>query len=199
MSNSVYPVLPGIQFNVSRTPIFKTDVKTTPSGREYRAAQMIAPLYRYSLTYEFLRDTAAFQEFRTLFGFYNQRQGSFDSFLFSDPDDSSAITQAVGVGDGSTKIFQLVRTLGGSVEPVYDLNSAIGIYLNGVSQSLGGNYTVNSTGGVTFINAPGAGVAITWTGNYYWRCRFLQDEMSFEKFMQALWEAKKVEFITVKP
>lgn len=199
MSNAVYPVLPGLSFNVGRTAIFKTDVKSTPSGREFRGAQMSSPLYRYSLIYELLRDTTAFQELRTLLGFYNARQGSFDSFLFSDPDDNSVTAQAFGLGDNNTTLFQLVRALGGSVDPVYDTNNAPVIYISGVAKILGTDYVTNSTGGVTFYTAPASGSVISWTGAYYWRCRFLQDELSVEKFMQSFWQAKKVEFITVKP
>jgi hypothetical protein len=40
-----------------------------------------------------------------------------------------------------------------------------------------------------------AGSALTWTGSYYYRCRFLQDTLEFNEFMNSLWEAKKVEFI----
>lgn len=199
MSNAVYPSLPGLTATVTRTPIFKTDVKTTPSGRSFVGAQMQSPLYRYTLAYEFLRDTAAYAEFRTLLGFYNARQGAFDSFLFQDPGDQTVTAQAFGTGDASTKTFQLVRTLGGTVEPVYDLNGAPLIYVGGVLKTLTTDYTINSTGGVTFVTAPAAAAPITWTGSYYWRVRFVSDELDFEKFMNTLWSAKKVEFITVKP
>lgn len=198
MSNAVYPTLPGLTFGVIRSPQFKTDIRTTPSGREYRGAQMQYPLYKYTLTYEVLRDIPTAAEFRTLLGFYNQRQGSFDSFLFQDPDDYSVTAQVFGIGDGVTTQFQLVRTLGGSVEPVYDLVSgSYGVYKNGTLQTSG--VSTNATGGITFATAPASGDVLTWSGQYYWRVRFLQDQLDFAKFMNQLWEAKKVEFITVKP
>lgn len=196
MSQAVYPVLPGISYGTLKIPTFKTDIKTTPSGREFRGAQMQYPLYKYTLIYEFLRDTATAQEWRTLIGFYAARQGCFDSFLFDDTDDHSVTGQQFGIGDGLTTTFQLVRALGGNVEPVYDLNGGTSIYVNGSGV---GNYTVNATGGVTFATAPAYGAPITWTGNYYWRCRFLTDEQEFAKMFNGMWEAKKVEFITVKP
>ena len=199
MSNAIYPVLPGLTFGVIRTPTFKTDIKTTPSGREFRAAQMLYPLYNYTLVYEFLRDQAAFQEMRSLLGFFNARQGAFDSFLFQDPDDQTVIVQAAGIGDGATTLFQLVRTLGGTTEPVYDLNGAATIYVAGVPKVLGVDYTINATAGITFTVAPAVGTPITWTGSYYWRCRFLLDAIDFSKFMTGFWEAKQVQLITVKP
>lgn len=199
MSNAVYPTLPGLMFNFVRAPSFKTDIKTTPSGREFRGAQMLYPLYTYTLVYEFLRDSTAFNEFRSLLGFYNQRQGRFDSFLFNDTDDNTVTSQQFGVGDGATTKFQLIRTLGGMVEPVYDLNGAPQIYVSGVLKTVGTDYTINATGGVVFTVAPGATAPITWTGAFYWRVRFLTDEQEFSKMMQSIWEVKKLKFITVKP
>ena len=34
----------------------------------------------------------------------------------------------------------------------------------------------SSTGMVTFVTAPAAAAALTWTGAFYWRCRFLLPE-----------------------
>ena len=199
MSNAVYPTLPGLTFDVEREAMFKTDVKTTPSGREFRGAQMTSPLYTYTLNYEFLRNLQSFTELQTLVGFFNARQGSFDSFLFTDPDDCSATAQLFGTGDGTTRAFQLLRSYGGTNEPVYDLNGAPVIMVGALTMVLGTDYTINSTGGVTFTAAPGAGSSITWTGNFYWRVRFNNDTLNATKLMQGLWEAKKVQFITVKP
>ncbi len=130
MSDAIYPTLPGLTWPVKRTPMWKTHISTTPSGREWRAALMNTPRYRYTLPYEFLRNEAAFQEFQTLFGFFNARQGSYDSFLFNDASDNTATAQAFGAGDGSTVLFQLLRTLGGNSEPVFALNGAPAIYRN---------------------------------------------------------------------
>jgi uncharacterized protein (TIGR02217 family) len=199
VSNQVYPTLPGLDFGVTRTPTWKTDVKTTPSGREFRGAQMTSALYTYTLVYEFLRDTSVYPEMRTLMGFFNARQGSFDSFLFNDPDDNTATLSLFGTGDGVTTAFQLLRTLGGTAEPVYDLNGTATILVNGTPRALGTDYSINTTGGVTFNVAPPLGSPVTWTGAYYWRVRFTDDTLELGKFMATFWEAKKVTFITVKP
>jgi len=104
-----------------------------------------------------------------------------------------------GAGDGSTKVFQLSRAFGAGgftfVEPVQNLNGAPSIYVGGVLKNAGTDYTISSTGLVTFSSAPANAVALTWTGGYYYRCRFLQDELDLSRFLQGLWEAKKVEFI----
>lgn len=125
MSDAVYPTLPGLAYGVVRGVIPPpVTIKTTPSRREYRARDAVNPVYAYTLPYEFLRSDAVWAELQTLVGFYNLRGGPFDSFLFTDPDDNAVTAQPFGVGDGSTAVFQLVRSYGGFAEPVRDLNGA---------------------------------------------------------------------------
>lgn len=200
MSNAIFPTLAGLKFGVTRTPTWNTTRKTSVGGREFRAANMLYPTYRYKLAYEFLRDLrSGVDELRTLVGFFNARQGSFDSFLFNDTDDNSVTAQNIGTGNGSTTQFQLTRTFGGFTDPVYDVNGTPLIYKAGALQTLTTHYTLSSTGLVTFVTAPTAGQAITWTGGYYWRVRFEQDATEFEEFMNQLWQARSVELRTVKP
>lgn len=203
MSNAVFPTLPGLKFDVKRVPMHKTTIRETVNGREYRARQMTSPRYTYKLSFEFLRDGnvngTVYDEFKPLLGFFNARSGAFDDFLFTDPDDNAVTAQAFGVGDAATTTFQLVRTLGGTVEPVYAVNGAPQIYINGVLKTVTTDYTINSTGGVTFTSAPAAAAALTWTGSYYWRCRFVKDESEFNKFMAQLWDLRTCDLITVKP
>ena len=197
MSNAVYPTLPGLAWSSRRTPLWRTTVQTTPSGREWRTSPMSSPRYRYTLTYEFLRSTAAYPHLQTLLGFFNSRRGGYDSFLFSDPDDRTVTAQAFGTGDGVSTQWQLVRTLGGFVEPVYALDGAANIYRDGALVASG--VTVSADGAVTFASAPAAGVVLTWTGAYYWRCRFEDDELEFEQFLAKLWKTGQVMLLTVKP
>lgn len=199
MSNAVYPTLPGLSFGVVRSPIWNTITKLSTSGREYRAARYTTPLYKYTLSYEFLRSASTYAELQTLVGFFNARRGSFDSFLFTDPDDNSVTAQLIGTGNGALTQFQLLRQFGGFSEPVYDLNGSPSVYVSGTLKTLGTDYTLSASGLITFSAALATGAAVTWTGSFYRRCRFLQDSLEFSKFMNLLWEAKKVEFQSVKP
>ncbi len=199
MSNAVFPTLPGLTFDITRTPEWSTTTKKAVSLRSYRWANASYPLYHYKLKYELLRQTTGFTELATLVGFFNARNGGFDRFLFQDPDDYTVTAQAIGIGDGSNKLFQLVRTFGGYVEPVFDANSAPLIYVNGVLKTLTTDYTVSATGLVTFVTAPGAGLAVTWTGTYYRGVVFAQDMAEFSKFSQNLWDLKVVELVSAKP
>jgi uncharacterized protein (TIGR02217 family) len=199
MSNAIFPVMPGLTWDITREPIWSTTVKTAVSGREYRTANWSYPHYHYKMVYSVLRQQGAYAEMAQLAGFFNARQGSYDSFLFTDPDDSSVTAQAIGVGDGSNRLFQLVRTFGGYVEPVFDTNSTPQIYDNGTLKATPADYSMNASGLVTFVAAPAAGHAITWTGSFYRRMRFDKDTLQFSQFMQKLWELKTLDLFSVKP
>ena len=196
MSNAVFPVLPGLSWSVVKTPKWSTRVQTAVSGREYRAAYFSLPRWSFKLSYEVLR-AGALAELQQLVGFFNARQGIFDSFLYADPSDSAVTALQFGTGNGVTTAFQLVRTLGGNIEPVVALPAVPAVFANGVLQSSGVSVNLN-TGLATFTTAPANGVVLTWTGSFYYRCRFLQDDIELENFMKDLWQAKKVEFISVK-
>ena len=199
MSNAVFPTMPGLSWNVVRRPRWSTVVKQSVSGREFRAAQFSYPIWEYELSYEVLRGSSALPEVQQLIAFFNARSGSYDTFLYTDPDDKSATAQQFGTGDGTTKSFQLVRAFGGYTEPVYDVKGTPSIYVAGSLKATPADYSISSTGLVTFVNAPTSGQILTWTGNFYWRCRFMQDEAEFTQFLWQLWELKRLTFRTVKP
>ena len=196
MSDAIYPTLPGLSWPTKRTPLWKTSVRTSTSGRTWRRAHMRYPRYRIALQYSFLRSAAALAEFQVLFGFFNARGGAADSFLFSCPDDNTVGAQPFGVGDGVSTQWQLVRTLGGFVEPVFNLVAAPQLFADGVLVASG--YTV-AAGLVTYSAAPAPGVVLTWSGSYYWRCTFDADELPFERFMHQFWKTGEVRLITDKP
>lgn len=113
MSQATFPVLPGLAWNVTRTPQWNTRVQKTVGGSELRASYYSQPIRRYQLTYDVLRATTALQELQSLAGFFHARQGSYDSFLYDDPTDDAVTAHGFGVGDGTTTAFQLQRTAAG--------------------------------------------------------------------------------------
>ncbi|MFZ5544404.1 MAG: phage head spike fiber domain-containing protein [Pseudomonadota bacterium] len=130
MSNAVFPTLPGLKWDQQRTVLAPpVHVKTTPSRREFRSRSASVPRYQYALTYEWLKSGARGTDLETLVGFFNARGGSFDSWLYLDPDDNSVTDQTIGMGDGAATQFQVVRTLGGFVEAVSAFNGSPAIYI----------------------------------------------------------------------
>lgn len=195
MSNAIFPTFAGLGWNITRSPEFSTQVKRSVSGKELRGAFRQYPLWNFSMSYEILRDDLANNELRTLAGFFLTRQGMFDSFLYTWTADSTVTDQGFGVGDGVTTAFQLVRSFGGFVEPVQNVNAITDIKVATVAKSNPADYSIDANGLVTFAAAPAAGAALTWSGSYYYRVRFLIDAAEFSEFLQDLHELKKLSFV----
>ncbi|GLR26506.1 DUF2460 domain-containing protein [Limnobacter litoralis] len=192
---AVFPTLEGLSWEVKTTPTFNTITHRSISGYEVRAALMQYPLWQFSLSYEFLRNNAAHEELKTLLGFFLARQGSFNAFLYSNPNDNTVTDQLVATGDGSTKDFQLIRSYGGFIEPVQNLNGSPVIKVDGAAMVEGTDYTVSPTGMLSLSTAPASTKQVTWSGAFYYRVRFLADQAEFNEFMKDLFELKQLEFV----
>lgn len=204
MGQSIFPTLPGLGWSVDKQPEFSSLVRAAVNGQETRIALWAAPKWHFKLTYEILRADAAFQELQTLAGFFLQRLGQFDSFLYADPDDRAVSAQPLGAGDGTAKTFQLIRSLGGFVEPVRapDLDAMLNLYVDGTLKIMGTDYTVGAWGSatpglVTFAAAPASGKLVTADFSYYFPVRFAADLAEFSQFMHQLWELKQIELVSV--
>ncbi len=195
MSQLVFPAFPGQTFAARSVVAPPVSIKTTPSLREFRARDASVPRYLYSLGFEFLRVSQALAEYQTLVGFFNRVGGTFDDWLFQDPEDNLATNELFGIGDGVTATFQLGRTSGSFFEPIYGPGSGLTFTVAGVANGA----TVSPLGQVTFAAAPAAGAQLRWSGPYYWRCRFTAETLDFTRSFSTFLEAKKVEFRTVKP
>ena len=212
MTLPIFPTLPGLTFTVVKAPGFKTLVQSAPNEYEVRLPQTINPVWRWTLIYDFLHDFfwgsfTTVSELRTLMGFMNGQLGQANSFLFTDPDDNSVgpalvsaspnvpLAELQTVTDGAGNYFSPIqRTLDGiTYEDITDLNGAITVYADGVLQT-SSNYTVEGPG----LAIPGQsfmGLYLNWTGggnparpvtaqfNFYFRVRFADDSLDFEKFL----------------
>ena len=194
----VLPFLPGQSPTVTKAPKWSTQVVRTASGRERRTAYWPSPLWQFELQYEVLRHRPQADELAALWEIFNVLQGQYGTFLFVDPTDCQIPSSAparFGTGDGSTRTFQLQRQLGSFTEPVYAAYQPT-ILDNG---SPAGAYTLEPNGQVVFAAAPAAGHALTWSGFFYFGCRFLEDELSFEQIVSQLWSGKSLKFTSLRP
>jgi uncharacterized protein (TIGR02217 family) len=195
-TRTIFPTFAGLSWDRVKKPIFSTSVQVSASGTEKRASFWSYPRWEFDLQFEILRADAAYQELQNLMGFFLSRRGSFDTFLYRDPDDCSVQHQLIGTGTGTLRTFQLVRTLGGFTEPFKDISGTPTIYLDNVRQTSG--WTMSDTGLITFDTAPGSGVVVRADFSYYFRCRFMDDMAEFNQFMHNLWDLQKLQFISVK-
>lgn len=195
MSNSVFPSLPGLSWGLARKPMWKTNVREAASGREYRSTSWTSPRWEYTLSYEFLREGNGKTELSQLLAFFNNHYGSWDSWLYLDPDYNTVTDLQIGTGNGIATQFQLLRSIGGNLEPIYAVSGTPVFKVNG-SVVTG---TVGANGVVTLAAAPADASVVSWSGQYYQRCRFADDYVNPSKFLKDLHDLRQLRFITVKP
>lgn len=182
--------LPGTAYPSRHAPRFNNSRWESVSGKRTISPKNIFPRWSWTIPFSALRSAAyangsgAYQELETLVGFFNLRQADGQCFSYEDPEDHTATNQGFGTGDGATTTFQLYRAFGGFSEPVY-VADVTQIQKDAVTVDPG-DYTVGDTGIVTFAVAPANGVALTWTGTFSFLCRFDDDSLDLERFMQGL-------------
>jgi hypothetical protein len=69
------------------------------------------------------------------------------------------------------------------------------VYLDGVVTPSGWKVSGNV---ITFDAAPASGVVISADFSYGFLCRFLEDTLDFEEFMDNLWSLKSLKFRQVR-
>ena len=197
MSIPDFPTLAGISWPVKRTPSGSTARHESVSGKRTLLPQRSVPRWTWEIPYEFLRSAkfgdGSFSDLETLCGFYLQQMMAGTCFAYTDAEDYAVTAQGFGAGDAATTKFQLVRTRGGFVEPVY-LPTITSLTVGGVTKVQGTDFTLGTTGVVTFGAAPGAAAALVWTGTFKWLCRFDEDTLDLSRFMVGLSDAKSVKF-----
>lgn len=200
MSNFILPTFQGWSYDKTITPVWETQIYTSSSGRETRIQKWKSPRYKISIKFNFLTDNSMQSvsldkgDVERLKGFFNTLAGAFDDFLYLDDTENYVENQSFGVGDGQTTIFQLVRSLPYYAEAVTGINEKPQIFVNGEETEC----EVDAYGVVTFAEPPEADATLTWTGNYYFRVRFEDDELDLSRTWQSLWENAEIKLITVK-
>lgn len=192
MSNEVFPDLPGLSIEMKCNSEFSTIIHTSFSSKEARSANAAYPMWLFSVNFPHL-DDQQFTDLETLHGFICQRRGRFDTFLYAHRNANAVVGRQFGTGNGTRTDFQLTRSFGGFVEPVENPNLIEAISLDDVDVD-SGDYSVSSTGSVSFNTAPASGVVIRWTGSYYFRCRFDADATDFTEFASKLFNHESLQF-----
>jgi hypothetical protein len=206
----VFPTLSGQGINVTKTPMHSTLIAKHESGREVRVPRYAQTLYQFELTWNVLASGGSFaytavgaNTLEILMDFFNSLQGSFATFLYTDPTDGfQKGVPLTPVGNGSLLTFGFQRALYSLFEPVGYVSAIDAVYWNGVAQV--GNWALaNPTAAIpypnlTFTSAPGAGVVVTADFNWQFVCRSSEDTLGFEEFMGNLWSLKSWKFQSVR-
>ena len=94
--------------------------------------------------------------------------------------------QNIGTGDGAIKTFQLAKTVsfgdGSYTHPIKaPVSGSVLVAVDGVAKTEGADFTVDyNSGVVTFLVAPGIGLAVTAGCKYDIWARFKNDELSVQ-------------------
>lgn len=214
----VFPTLSPLTWSSHKKPILSSRSTVAITGRGNQLACAAYPRWAFTLSYgggnSWLRDQtenitpdanlAGFTELQQLTGLFLVCLGPYGEFFYSDPDDNSRLSQFVEIGDGATTTFPLYYSWGSGpftpsmTIPVGGIQTLDAVYLNGVSQSPSTYSLDSSLTQLVFTSAPSSGVAITADFHFYFRCRFLDDELKLSMWAQNLWDVKEVRFESVK-
>lgn len=201
---NVFPQnIPGLTWAGTRTMILRTGYQEAITGKVTTLAYQAYPIVEWSLNYELLNRAAALDDLKKIEGLFMSLQGQSGTFLYDDPAFDTITNGPFGTGNGSTKAFQLAGYYGNVGGPsgkeiIQNLQNpaAVQIFDNGVLVSPSA-YAIGATGIVTFNSAPLAGHALTWTGQFYYRCRFEVDDLDPSQYMINFWALQTLKFRSV--
>jgi uncharacterized protein (TIGR02217 family) len=173
-----YPIMPTMPLSMAsglkKSPNFNTVKQKAAAGLTSAIALKPYPTWDFEFGLDHItgRESLASSVVAQFFGTYMATAGGAGLFLFTDPQDNTATGAQFGTGNGSTTTFQLSRNIYGFVDVIQNLNGSASIYVGG---ALTTPASISATGVVTFTSAPANNAVLTWTGNFYYLCRFAED------------------------
>jgi uncharacterized protein (TIGR02217 family) len=194
---NTYPATPKYSMGMPQSEIWNSIKDKSATGITSVVGLCAYPQHIFELNYKLLRSNAD-AGLQTIMGFYNQQHGDAIPFNFLHPYDNTATAALFGTGDGVSTMFQLFRAWGGFYEPVLAPYGAAKVYVNAAEKTATTDFTISTSGLVTFTTAPALNYPLTWTGTFYWMCRFSEMTADFECFCNNLWKFGKVTIETIK-
>lgn len=196
---NVFPFLKGQSFG-QKKPLWSTTTLSSKSGRVFRKQNFSFPIWQFNLSFASLAQKATRMDLDRIWAFFNSCAGQYGSFLYYDPYDNAVTGQPIGVGDGVTTQFQLMRSVpyGGNFaweEPVYAENGRPVVTVDGVATNA---FSIIAPGVVKLTSAPGIGSVVSWTGSFYFYCHFTQDDLNVQQLNSLLWSNDGLTFETIK-
>lgn len=163
-------------------PQFSTTVVETTSGYESRNINWAQARHQYDAA-PGIRSEA---DLAVLVAFFEARQGRARGFRYTDPLDSTSTTlaapvtaldQIIGVGDGLTTTFQLVKRYGAAARFITrPVVASVVVAVDGVVLSTG--WALGAGGFISFTAAPPTGKTITAGFQFDVPVRFQDDQLS---------------------
>ena len=193
-------------------PERRTDIVSFGSGREARNARWAQSRRRFDAGY----GVKTLEALQAVVAFFEERRGRLYGFRWRDRLDCcsaatgnvvSPLDQVIGIGDGTTSTFQLIKTYGGAFAPYV---RAIGKPVNGsvrvaVAESevaAGSAFTCDVTiGVVTFLpeHTPPPGAAVTAGFKFDVPVRFDTDYLEVDLATFAAGAIPKIPLVEILP
>ena len=172
MTTAFHEVLSPLDITIASAggPERRTEIVTLASGREERNARWAHSRRRYDAGY----GVKSFEALSQVIAFFEERRGMLYGFRWRDRLDHAsaepgvavtALDQIIGVGDGTTTSFQLVKTYGAAFAPytrpiVKPVAGSVRVAVDGAA--LDDGFSVDpATGIVTLEDAPVLGDVVT--------------------------------------
>ena len=166
----LFPLALGREAEV--TPGFSTAILTSAGGREARNAAWAEA----RTTYDVGPGIRSAEDIAALLGFFRARMGPARGFRLRDPFDSIGTDEAIGIGDGTTRRFALVRHYGGQSRRITrPVAGSVSVKVAGLSVT---GFGLELGGWLLFDTAPAKGAAITASFIFDVPVRFAEDRLS---------------------
>ncbi len=206
----VFPI--SVALGSTGGPQRKTEIVTLGSGSELRNARWIDS----RRTYDAGSGVQSVADLAGVVAFFEECRGRLTGFRYRDPLDDrscrfglapSAFDQPIGVGDGLTTVFQLVKVYGSTADAwtrtiSKPVAGTVLIAVGGTVKTAGTDYSVDPTTGlVTFAATavPAAGAAITAGYLFHVPVRFDTDDLKVDLTQFAAGHIPSIPLLEIRP
>ncbi len=186
----LFPLALGAEVEV--TPGFSTAIVTGAGGREQRNAAWAEARTGYDAG-PGVRSEA---DIAVLLAFFRARMGPARAFRLRDPFDSAGADQLLGVGDGATRRFALVKAYGEQTRRITrPVAGSVAVRVGGAATQA---WTLEPGGWVVLDAAPVAGVAVRADYRFDVPVRFAEDKLSVSAATFGAGRAASVPLVEVR-
>lgn len=176
MAIKKFPNIRSFAWNSTKAQKWDTAVQKSASGKVRTLTNQLYPEWTITASLPMITDAEA----NELHGFVALLKGSYEPFLWLDPEDYQAKGQQLVPTNG---YYQCVMAMGSYAEPaeyVEDLR----VFINGEEADVG-TYTVDR-GAITFDVAPDASDIVTADYTYYWKVMLSDDGLTVTKVFKDI-------------
>ena len=157
-----------------KTPNFNSVLQKGPAGINAGISLKPYPTWDFQFSMDNIEgnEQAAQTALAQFFGIFMATAGGAGQFLFKDQQDNFEVGAQFGVGDGVHESYQLSRNIFGQPDIIQNLNGTPTIFVNG---QVSVPASISPSGIVTFTEVPNSSDILTWTGGFFYLCRFSED------------------------